>query len=117
MHSPELDIRGTGTIDLFTQQYDLKVNMLTQAGQNISKIPLVGYIMAGDEEHPSLTFHVTGDLLDPTVESTAFQEVLTQPFEMVFRTIATPFKWAKDIVEEDQDDDPPPAEDLPDTQK
>ncbi len=110
LNSPEMDLRGIGTVDLFKQQVDLNVNMLTQAGQNMSKIPLIGYILAGEERRPTLSFHVTGDLLDPTVESTAFEEVLTMPFEMVFRTMATPFRWVGDLMELEQVGQPGPGD-------
>jgi hypothetical protein len=93
--SSEMDMRGSGTVDLLRKQIDVDVNLITQAGQNMSKIPLVGYILAGEEQRPTLTFHVTGDLLDPKVDNTAFQEVMSMPFEMIYRTLATPVKWMK----------------------
>jgi len=95
--SPEMDMRGSGTVDLFRKQIDLDVNLITQAGQNMAKIPLVGYILAGEEQRPTLTFHVTGDLLDPKVDNTAFQEVMTMPFKMIYRTLTTPFKWMENF--------------------
>jgi len=110
INSAEMDMRGSGTIDLFTNQVDLDVNMITQAGQNVSKIPLVGYILAGEEQRPSLTFHVTGDLLDPKVDNTAFEEVVTMPFEMIFRTLATPFKWAGELMDPEDLDGQRPVE-------
>lgn len=110
LDSPEMDMRGTGTIDPINQQISLDVNMITQAGKNMSKIPVIGYILAGEEERPTLTFHVTGDLLDPDVESTAFEEIITSPFDMVLRTLATPFKWAEDLFGQDQPDLQRPVE-------
>ncbi len=109
--SPEMDMRGTGTIDPINQQVNLDVNMITQAGKNMSKIPIIGYILAGEEERPTLTFHVTGDLLDPTVESTAFEEIITTPFDMVLRTLVTPIKWAQKLFQQDTVDEPEPVKD------
>ncbi len=108
--SPEMDMRGAGTIDPINKKINLDVNMITQAGKNMSKIPVLGYILAGEEERPTLTFHVTGDLLDPDVESTAFEEIITSPFDIVLRTLATPFKWAKELFDQDHDDEQLPVE-------
>ena len=110
--SPEMDMRGAGTIDVLNQQVNLDINLITQAGKNMSKIPLIGYILAGEEERPTLTFHVTGNLLDPKVESTAFEEIITSPFDMVLRTLATPFKWARKLFHQDQADESKPAKDV-----
>ncbi len=109
--SQEMDMRGTGTIDPVNQRVNLDVNMITQAGKNMSKIPIIGYILAGEEERPTLTFHVTGDLLDPTVESTAFEEIITTPFDMVLRTLITPIKWAQKLFQKDTVDEPEPVKD------
>ena len=112
LNSQEMNMRGTGTIDLFNQQVQLDINMITRAGQNMSKIPVIGYILAGDEELPTLTFHVTGDLLDPDVESTVFEEIITSPFDMVLRTLVTPFKWAQELFHQDQADESKPADEV-----
>ncbi|MEN8188458.1 MAG: AsmA-like C-terminal domain-containing protein [Thermodesulfobacteriota bacterium] len=99
LNSPELDLRGVGKVDIFKQQVDLDINLITQAGKNISKIPLVGYILAGDEERPSLSFEVSGDLLNPKVTSSAFEEIYTMPFSMIYRTLKTPVNWAEKLIE------------------
>lgn len=107
INSSEMDMLGVGTIDLFRQQLDLNVNLISRAGRNVSRIPVLGYILAGEETSPTLSFHVTGDLLDPNVEHTGFREIMTQPFEMIYRTMATPFRWAEDLIEHDWTDDSP----------
>jgi len=110
IESDEMDMRGSGAIDMLRQQVDLDINMITQAGKNMSKIPLVGYILAGEEQRPTLTFHVTGDLLDPKVENTAFEEVMTMPFKMIFRTLNTPFRWAEQLMDSEALDGQRPVE-------
>lgn len=112
LNSREMDMRGTGTVDLVNQQVQLDINMITRAGQNMSKIPVIGYILAGDEKLPTLTFHVTGDLLNPDVESTVFEEIITSPFDMVLRTLVTPFKWAQELFHQNQTDESKPADDV-----
>ncbi len=112
LDSPEMDMRGAGTIDPVTRQVNLDINLITQAGKNMSKIPLIGYILAGEKERPTLTFHVTGDLLDPKVKSTAFEEIITTPFDMVLRTLVTPFKWMEQFFGQKQSDEAKPVQDV-----
>ncbi|MEN8200312.1 MAG: AsmA-like C-terminal domain-containing protein, partial [Thermodesulfobacteriota bacterium] len=88
--SPELGIAGSGWIDLVGKRLDMDLNLITQSKVNVRKIPLIGFILAGEEKHPSATFKVTGDLLDPKVESEMFREVVTVPFSILFRTLALP---------------------------
>ncbi len=115
LDSPELNLRGIGTVDLFKQQLDLDINLITQAGKNISKIPLVGYILAGEKERPTLTFHVTGDLLNPTVDNSAFKKIYTMPFSLIYRTLNTPVNWMETILNPAPPDDPAPGDNFDQT--
>lgn len=95
MKSPLFNITGTGWVDFANLQVDMDMNLITQAKTNIQKIPLIGYILAGNKKHPSITLKVTGDLTDPDVENPLFQEVVTIPFSMLYRTLKLPL----DLVE------------------
>ena len=90
LESPEISMLGAGWIDFVRKQIGMDLNLITRAKHNINKIPLVGYILVGKEKRPSITVKVSGDLLNPDVEHSIFQEVATQPFSMVFRTLALP---------------------------
>lgn len=95
LKSPLFDMTGTGWADLPNQTVDMEINLITQAKTNIQKIPLIGYIIAGEEKHPSITLEVTGDLKDPKVDNPIFREVATMPFSMLYRTLKLPI----DLVE------------------
>ena len=71
----------------------MEFNLITQAKANINKIPLVGYILVGDEKRPSITFKVTGDLDDPEVKHSTFQEIAILPLSILQRTFYLPFRW------------------------
>lgn len=88
--SPELTIVGTGWVDIAGKSIEMDLNLITQSKRNINKIPLVGYILAGKEKNPSIAVKVFGDLLDPEVEHQVFQEVVTVPFGILYRTLALP---------------------------
>ena len=112
LESPEISILGDGWIDFPQKRIEMILNLITRAKKNIGKIPLVGYILSGKEKHPSITVTVSGNLFDPKVKHSIFKEVASQPFSMVFRTLALPghlvsrmFKTSKDKQKVDSNSD------------
>lgn len=91
--SPVTALNGVGTIDKNKNNIDMEFNLITQAKTNINKIPLVGYILVGDEERPSITFKISGDLDDPEVKYSTFREIANLPLSILQRTFHLPFKW------------------------
>lgn len=90
MQSPVTNMTGTGWADRNTRQIDLDFNMFTKAKSNLNKIPLLGYILVGDEKHPSIHLKVSGDFSNPKVEHTAYREVLTLPYSIIKRAANLP---------------------------
>jgi len=88
--SPELSMTGKGWIDFPQEKINMDLNLITQSNKNVRKIPLVGYILAGEKKQPSITIEVSGDLNDPDVEHKAFQKVATIPFNILYRTLSLP---------------------------
>ncbi len=99
LESPEISMAGKGWIDFPVKKIDMDLNMITRAKQNVNKIPLVGYILVGKEKRPSITVKVTGDLYDPKVQYSAFKEVVTEPFYMLYRTLALPAYLVAPMIE------------------
>lgn len=91
--SPVTALHGVGVVNKELNSIDMEFNLITQAKTNINKIPLVGYILVGDEKKPSITFKVTGDLDDPDVEHSTFHEIANLPLSILQRTFDLPFKW------------------------
>ncbi len=100
INGPELSVRGSGNASVAEDTIDLKLNLITQGRKDMSKIPLVGYVLVGDEKVPSITLQVTGKLSDPDIRNSAFEEVVTLPFDIVGRVLMTPFKWIDDALSE-----------------
>jgi hypothetical protein len=100
--SPELSLTGSGWVDFSEKQVGMEFNLITQAKANLQKIPLIGYILAGKEKQPSITVKVTGDLMDPKVESEMFKEVATIPFSILYRTLALPAHLASPLFDSDE---------------
>ncbi len=95
--SPEFDLAGTGWLNFNEKTIDIDLNVITQAGANISQIPLAGFILAGDEKRPSITLKITGDLTDPKVTNSMFKEVTTMPFAILYRTLTLPVHLIKSM--------------------
>ncbi len=90
IESSEIHLTGSGWINFPENLIEMDLNLITQAKANLTKIPLIGYVLVGKEKHPSVTFHVSGDLQNPEVENSIFREVATLPFALLYRTLTLP---------------------------
>ncbi len=88
--SKELDILGRGTANFNTNKIDLQLNLKTDLGSSISKIPVVGYILLGDDT-VSTTLKITGPLDDPKVESLLAEDIIVAPLNIIKRTFLLPY--------------------------
>jgi len=91
MDSKELDILGRGTACFKTNQIDLDLNLKTDIGSSVSKIPLVGYILLGDDT-VSTTMKITGKLDDPKIKSLIAKDIAVAPLNILKRTLKSPFQ-------------------------
>jgi hypothetical protein len=104
--SDELSLMGSGYIDFNDETTDMNFNMVSGAKKSINRIPLLGYILTGGEEKPSISLKVQGNMYDPEISNTAFKEVVTYPFQVLKRTVLLPAH----IVEQVQGDAGEPSE-------
>lgn len=95
MDSAELTVRGTGKVNIKDDTVDMTFNLVTGANKSISSIPVLGFILEGREDQDTIALMVTGDLHNPAVTNTAFQEVVAYPFKVLARTILLPVHWAQ----------------------
>ena len=90
IESNALDMTGTGVIHLPEDTIDMNVDLVGKTKQTISKIPLLGYILVGDQKQPTITLTVTGNLDDPDITTSTYKEIVKTPFDMLLRTINLP---------------------------
>lgn len=100
LESPELTLHGSGELDLRHQTTDMTFNVVTGAKKHMQKIPVLGYILSGDEQQASLTLQVKGDLHDPQVKNSAAKNVATYPFQVLKRTLLLPAHFAQKLSEQ-----------------
>lgn len=94
LDSKEIDILGSGVADLPKDKVNVTLNLKTDLGSSISKIPLVGYIILGDDSI-STTMSITGKLSDPDVKSLIAKEILVAPINIVKRALLLPYDLLK----------------------
>ena len=88
----EMDIFGDGQIDYGSNTINMDLSVKTQAGRNVGKIPLVGYILVGDDNTAMTTFKLSGDLDNPKVTNKVAKDIAVAPFNILIRTLNLPFK-------------------------
>lgn len=82
-------IAGVGEIDLEakTIHLNLAIRTIRELGKVVGSIPLVGYILLGDDKSITFGLQVSGSLEDPQVNTSAGEEILTLPLKIIQRAI------------------------------
>lgn len=96
LNSPEMKILGDGEANMKSQLINGTLTFKTDIGSALGKIPMVGYILLGDDGSISTTVSISGKLDDPKVETAIAKEIVTAPFNILKRTVAYPFLWMID---------------------
>jgi len=96
LESKELTVLGKGKADTNNNNIDLTLNLKTDLGSNLSKIPLVGYIIL-DGKNISTTLKVTGKLNDPVVKTMIAKDMIVAPLNIIKRTLTLPFNFIKKL--------------------
>ncbi len=96
--SKELIITARGTSDLDKETVDLLMQVKTDLGSSAKDIPVLGYIIFGDDSI-STTVRVHGDMKDPKVENSVAENVIVAPYNIIKRTITLPFKAFDNIFD------------------
>jgi len=85
-------IVGKGELDLKkkTIKMDLAIQVAREFGKIVGNIPLVGYILMGEDKSITVGLKVSGSLDAPKVETTAAASILSLPLDIIKRTLQTP---------------------------
>ena len=95
---PELEVIGAGKLDFSRRLIDMDVFIKTQASKNVGKIPLLGYLLTGDDDDASLRLNISGGFDDPEVGNSLVQEIIVYPVEVLFRTLKLPFHLSEKFI-------------------
>ena len=100
LNSPEMKITGTGRADFNSNQLDGILTLKTDLGSALGKVPMVGYILLGDDGSLATTLTLSGKLDDPKIDTAIAKEIVTAPFNILKRTLVYPFLWMMDDKKE-----------------
>jgi hypothetical protein len=93
LNSPEMKILGEGKADMKSLTLNGALTLKTDLGSVLGKVPMVGYILLGDDGSLSTTLTLSGKLDDPKVDTAIAKEIVTAPFNILKRTLVYPFLW------------------------
>ncbi len=86
------NIVGKGEIDL--KKNTINMNMAIQTARELGKvvgsIPLLGYIIMGEDKSMTVGLKITGSLSQPKVQTSASNELLKLPLDIIKRTLQSP---------------------------
>ncbi|SFV67673.1 FIG01209130: hypothetical protein [hydrothermal vent metagenome] len=97
LNSKELKIAGKGTANIKQNKINLLLNLKTDLASDVSKIPLVGYLIF-DGKSLSTTLKVTGKLDNPTIKTQIVKDIVVAPFNIIKRTLSLPYMLIKKAV-------------------
>ena len=85
-------VTGKGVINLENGKIDVKlaIQSVRELGKMVGKIPLLGYILMGDDNSMTVGLEVTGTLENPKVKTSVAKDILTLPLQILKRTIEAP---------------------------
>ena len=89
LDSKEIKIVGRGKANIKKNNIDMKLNLKTDLGSTLSKIPIVGYIFLGNETI-STSLKVSGKLDDPEISTLIAQDIIVAPLNIIKRTLLFP---------------------------
>lgn len=97
LHGYNTDISGYGYINLDSKSIDLdlQVKTLKDVSNVVKNIPLLGYIVLGDDKSISTNIKVTGALTNPQIKTQMFKDSVMTPVNIFKRAIESPFKLFK----------------------
>jgi hypothetical protein len=97
LHGASADITGYGYIDLETKaiNMNLQIKTLKDVSKLIKNIPLLGYIILGDDKSISTHVVVSGDTKNPKIKTQLIQDTIMSPINIIKRTIKSPFQLFK----------------------
>ncbi|MDQ7068813.1 MAG: AsmA-like C-terminal domain-containing protein [Sulfurimonas sp.] len=98
LDSKEIDIFGKGVADVKNDKIDIVLNLKTDLGSDLAKVPLVGYIIL-DKDAISTTLNIKGKFSDPEVNSLLAEEIIVAPLNIIKRTLSLPYILIRDAID------------------
>ena len=88
------DITGKGFMNLKSKNIDieLQIGVLKNLTSLISSIPLVGYIVLGEDKKMYTSVNIQGTIKEPKIKTNVIKDTILSPFGIIKRVVQAPFK-------------------------
>ncbi len=98
INGSSVDITGKGMVDLNSQDLNINLSLSTMKSLSsiINKIPIVGYILLGDDGKITTELTIKGTISDPQTELSLLEDTAKAPID-ILRRVFSPFEL---LVEE-----------------
>jgi len=85
-------IVGKGELDIKSKKLniDLAIQTVRKLGKIVGSLPVLGYILMGEDNSITFGLKISGTLDDPKVKTSAAKEILMLPFDLIKRTLQSP---------------------------
>ena len=85
-------IVGKGEINLKKKTINMKLAIQTarELGKFVGNLPLLGYILMGKDKSMTVGLTITGSMHKPKVKTSAAQDILSLPLQIIKRTLESP---------------------------
>jgi len=85
-------IVGKGTLNIKTKKLNIEMAVQTvrKLGKIVGSLPVLGYILMGEDNSVTFGLKLTGTLDNPKVGMSAAKEILSLPFDLIKRTLQSP---------------------------
>ena len=86
------NIWGSGEVNLKKKTIDieLRIQLAQSLGTVVGNIPVLGYILVGEDKSVTIGLNITGSLDNPKVSVSTVKDVLSYPIDVIKRTLETP---------------------------
>ena len=101
-----MDFEGKGVLDLNKKEVDATLNLvfLKTYSSVFEYIPIVNYILLGDEKRVETQIQLTGSLSDPVLTTNLFKDGFSAPLNIFKRVFTTPSNMIDDFNKFNQKD-------------
>jgi hypothetical protein len=99
-----MDFKGQGDIDLKTREVKTNIDVVFMKDHSkfLNHIPVVGYIITGDDGNFVTQVDITGSLDDPSYETHTVKNASKGAVNIIKRTLELPFKAMNTIFEDNR---------------
>ncbi len=101
LNSKEFSLYGNGSADVANNTIDLLLNLKTSLGKNVSNVPIVGYILVGDDGTAATSFQINGPIDNPKIQNAIARDIIVAPFNILLRTVTYPFHLLESLMQQD----------------